>query len=87
MEQTWKQVPHCGVTCMLGFGDYRIIDWDEDHFSPSWAILTNFCGTNLQFDNMEDLIFVNKNWLNDPTYGCNASKIMGEVVDLKVDLG
>ncbi len=36
---------------------------------------------------MEDLIFVNKNWPNDPRFGCNAPKIMREVVDLKVDLG
>jgi hypothetical protein len=36
---------------------------------------------------MENLIFANKYWPNDHRFGCNAPKIMGEVVDLKVDLG
>jgi hypothetical protein len=32
-------------------------------------------------------MFVHKYWPNDPKFGCNAPKIMGGVVDLKVDLG
>jgi len=36
---------------------------------------------------MENLIFVHKYWPNDPRFGCNAPKIMGGVLDLKVDLG
>jgi hypothetical protein len=36
------------------------------------GILTNFRRCHLQTENLEKLIFVNKNWPNDPKIGCKS---------------
>jgi hypothetical protein len=36
-------------------------------------IFSNLRKCHLQLDNLENLIFVNKNWLNDPSVGCKSS--------------
>jgi hypothetical protein len=49
-------------------------------------ILTNLKGCQLQLENFKNLIFVNKNWLNDPRIGCKTSSNLVEFIETNVDL-
>ncbi len=50
------------------------------------SILTNLKGCQLQLENFKNLIFVNKNWLNDPRIGCKTSSNLVEFIIMNLDL-
>jgi hypothetical protein len=49
-------------------------------------ILTNLKGCQLQLENFKNLIFINKNWLNDPRIGGKTSSNLVEFIETNVDL-
>jgi hypothetical protein len=49
-------------------------------------IFTNFKRRHLQIENLEKLIFVNKNWPNDPRIGCKSPSNLVEFLEKDVDL-
>ncbi len=49
-------------------------------------LFTNLRKCHLQLDNLENLIFVNKNWLNDPSVGCKSSSSLVELIKIDVKL-
>ncbi len=49
-------------------------------------ILTNFKRCCLQTENLEKLIFVNKNWPNDPIIGCKSPFNLVEFLEKDVNL-
>jgi hypothetical protein len=50
------------------------------------GILTNLRRCHLQTENLENLIFVNKNWPNDPRIGCKSSSNLVEFIEKDVNL-
>jgi hypothetical protein len=48
-------------------------------------ILTNLKRCHLQSQKLENLIFVNKNWFNDPKIGCKPPFNMVEFHEIDVD--
>jgi hypothetical protein len=50
------------------------------------GILINLCQCKLQTDNLERLIFVNKNWLNNLRYGYKTSNNMEKAFELEANL-
>ncbi len=40
----------------------------------------------MQIENLEKLIFVNKNWLNDPIVGCKSQSNLVEFFQKNIDL-
>jgi hypothetical protein len=49
-------------------------------------ILTNLKRCCLQIENLEKLIFVNKNWPNDPRIGCKSLSNLVEFLKKDVNL-
>jgi hypothetical protein len=45
------------------------------------GILTNLRRYHLQSENLENLIFVNKNWPNDPKNGCKLPSNLVELIE------
>ncbi len=45
------------------------------------GILTNLRRCRLQTENLEKLIFVNKNWPNDPRIGCKCASNLEEFLE------
>jgi hypothetical protein len=45
------------------------------------SILTNLRRCCLQSENLENLIFVNKNWANDPRNGCKLPSNLVELIE------
>ncbi len=50
------------------------------------GILTNLRRCHLQTENLEKLIFVNKNWPNDLKIGCKSPSNLVEFLEKDVDL-
>jgi hypothetical protein len=50
------------------------------------GILTSFKRCCLQSKNLDNLIFVNKNWPNDPMIGCKSRFNLVELIGIDVDL-
>ncbi len=50
------------------------------------GILTNLRRCHLQIENLKKLIFVNKNWPNDPRIGCKSPSNLVEFLEKDVDL-
>jgi hypothetical protein len=50
------------------------------------GILTNLRRCHLQIDNLKNLIFVNRNWLNGPIIGCKSPSNSMEFLEMDVDL-
>jgi hypothetical protein len=48
--------------------------------------LTNLRGCHLQIENLEKLIFVNKNWLDDAIIGCKSPSTLVEFLEKAVNL-
>jgi hypothetical protein len=67
---------------ILGVVGFQI----ESFFSSLVRILTNFRRCCLQIENLEKLIFVNKNWLNDLRIGCKSPSNLLEFLEKDVDL-
>ncbi len=64
-----------------------LLDFKLKQFLFSLArILTNFRRCCLQTENLEKLIFVNKNWPNDPRIGCKSPSNLVEFLEKDVDL-
>jgi hypothetical protein len=57
----------------------------EQNFSLV-GIFTNSWHYRLQINNLNKLIFLNKNWPNDPKFGCHALEDMGKVTEIEVEL-
>ncbi len=49
-------------------------------------IFTNLRKCHLQLDNLDNLIFLNRNWLNDPSVGCKSSSSLVEIIKIDVKL-
>jgi hypothetical protein len=49
-------------------------------------IFTDLRKCHLQLHNLDNLIFVNKNWLNDPSVGCKSSSSLVELIKIDVKL-
>lgn len=45
------------------------------------GILTNLKRCHIQSENLENLIFVNKNWPNDPINGCKLPSNLVELIE------
>jgi hypothetical protein len=50
------------------------------------GIFTNLKRCCLQIENLKKLIFVNKNWPNDPRIGCKSPSNLVEFLEKDVDL-
>ncbi len=50
------------------------------------GILINLRRCHLQFENLEKLIFVNKNWPNDYKIGCKSPSNLLELIGIDADL-
>jgi hypothetical protein len=64
------------------------LQWWEKHEMEriiSLVILTNLKRCHVQSQKLNNLIFVNKNWFNDPWIGCKPSFNMVEVDEIDVD--
>jgi hypothetical protein len=58
----------------------------QKEFFSLAAILTNLKRCRLQTENLEKLIFVNKNWPNDLRIGCKSPSNLVEFLEKDVDL-
>ncbi len=63
-----------------------LLDFKLKHFFSLAKILTYLRRCCLQTENLEKLVFVNKNWPNDPRAGCKSPSNLVEFLEKDVDL-
>jgi hypothetical protein len=50
-----------------------------------FGILTNLRRSHLQLENLENIIFVNKNWPNDVKVDCKVPSSLVKLIDFEID--
>ncbi len=50
------------------------------------GIFTNLKRCRLQLYNLDKIIFITKNWLNDPRVGCNSPPSLTKLIEVDVGL-
>jgi hypothetical protein len=84
VTKTWSNVSYIWIFNLIDFGCCWISNY-KNIFSLV-GILTNLRKCRLQIENLEKLIFVNKNWPNDPRIGCKSPSNLVEFLEKNVDL-
>ncbi len=70
----------CQIFGVVGF------QIETKRFFSLVGIFTNLRGCHLQTENLEKLIFVNKNWRNDARIGCKSPSNLVEFLEKDVNI-
>ncbi len=83
--QWWEK--HETIFLIVGFFALALLDHilNKKNFFLR-RILTNFRICKLQTENLENLIFLSKNWPNDSKIECKASSNLVEIIEMDGDL-